>query len=115
MRKENLITIWKKRNHILEGIANSIFKREDVEQIALSRMEICRECPSKLYDNSGKGCVVNGTQPCCDETKGGCGCSLGFKTRSLSDECPMGHWKAELSETEEAHLKSKLGIIDELT
>ena len=33
---------------------------------------------------------IPGTQPCCGE----CGCSLDFKTRALSTECPLGEWKA---------------------
>ena len=71
-------------------------------------MLTCTRC--NLYDESGKGCMVSGTQPCCDERFGGCGCSLNFKTRSLSSECPLGKWKAELTEHEEGLLKEKLGI-----
>jgi len=63
-----------------------------------------------LLDMQGKGCFAAGTQPCCDERKGGCGCSLGFKTRALSSECPLGKWGAELTEEEEDQLKQKLGI-----
>lgn len=106
----NLIRIWKNRNQIVEGVMNSVFKREDVEQIADERMKICRRCPSGCYDTSGEGCMVSGSQPCCDERKGGCGCSLGFKTRSLSSDCPNGHWSAELTEDEEDIVKQKLGL-----
>lgn len=106
--KDNIIRIWKSKGQILEGVKNSIFKREDVEAIATERMEICRACD--LYDRIGPGCVVIGTEPCCDQTKGGCGCSLGLKTRSLSSECPLGKWKAEMTQEEEDSLRSKLGI-----
>jgi hypothetical protein len=106
--KENIIKIWKSKGQILEGITNSIFKKEDVEEIAQIRLNICQGC--KLYDFSGEGCMVIGTQPCCDERKGGCGCSLSLKTRSLSSECPLGKWKAELTEEEEEQLNQKLGI-----
>jgi hypothetical protein len=106
--KESVIRIWKNKGQILEGITNSIFKREDVELIATERMNICRVCD--LYDTIGTGCVVKGTEPCCDQSKGGCGCSLGFKTRSLSSDCPLGKWKAEITQAEEDFLKSKLGI-----
>ena len=92
----------------MEGIKNSIFKREDVEAIAQQRMQICEKCA--LYDVQGDGCMVAGTQPCCDQTKGGCGCSLGYKTRALSAECPNGHWKAELTQEEEDALNEKLGL-----
>lgn len=106
--KENIIKIWKAKGQILEGVTNSIFKREDVEEIAKHRMSICNACD--LYDNFGLGCIVKGSQPCCDLSKGGCGCSLGFKTRSLSSECPLGHWKAEVSQEEEDMINQKLGI-----
>ena len=54
--------------------------------------------------------MVSGTQPCCNQNLGGCGCSLGFKTRSLSSACPMGHWKAEMTQQEEDQLNQKLGL-----
>jgi hypothetical protein len=106
--KENIIKIWKSKGQILEGITNSIFKKEDVEEIAQARMQICMNCA--LYDVQGEGCFVKGTQPCCDEKRGGCGCSLSLKTRALSSECPLGKWKAELTEEEEDQLNQKLGI-----
>jgi hypothetical protein len=104
----SIIQIWKHKGQILEGVKNNIFKREDVEQIASYRMDICTNCP--IYDASGEGCMVPGTQPCCNQDKGGCGCSLNFKTRSLSSSCPMGRWDAELNEEEEDALKQKLGL-----
>jgi hypothetical protein len=54
--------------------------------------------------------MVPGTQPCCNEKMGGCGCSLGFKTRSLSSACPKGYWDAELNEHEEDQLNEKLAL-----
>jgi len=106
--KANLIQIWKSKGQIIEGISNSIFKKEDVEQLAQIRLNICQGC--KLYDFSGEGCMVPGTQPCCNEKLGGCGCSLSLKTRALSSECPKGKWKAELTEDEEDKLNQKLGL-----
>ncbi len=104
----NIFKIWKTKGQIIEGITNSIFKREDVEAVAEYRMFICKNC--KLYDEEGKGCMIPGTQPCCNENLGGCGCSLSLKTRALSSECPLKKWKAELSEEEEDLLNKKLGI-----
>ena len=72
--KENIIKIWKSKGQILEGITNNIFKKEDIEEIAQTRLNICHGC--KLYDFSGEGCMIPGTQPCCNQNKGGCGCSL---------------------------------------
>jgi len=106
--KKNIIAIWKSKGQIIEGITNSIFKKEDVEEIAKHRMSICRIC--KLYTTSNDGCMVEGTTPCCNQTMGGCGCSLTFKTRSLSSDCPMGLWKKVMEEHEEDLLKQKLGI-----
>jgi hypothetical protein len=104
----SLLKIWKARGQILEGIANSVFKKEDVEEIAKHRLSICHFCD--LYTENDNGCMVVGTSPCCNQDKGGCGCSLKFKTRSLSSDCPNGHWKAELTQEEEDQLNQKLGI-----
>jgi len=104
----NIFKIWKTRGQILEGITNSIFKKEDVEAVADYRMFVCRNC--KLYDTVGSGCIVPGTQPCCNEKLGGCGCSLSLKTRALSSECPLKKWKAEITQEEEDALNQKLGI-----
>jgi len=108
MKLNNIIQIWKAKNQILEGVKNNIFKQEDVEEIAQYRMRICKRCP--LYDREGTGCMVPGTEPCCNQSIGGCGCSLKFKTRSLSSSCPQGMWDAELSQDEEDKLNEKLGI-----
>lgn len=106
--KENVIQIWKSKGQILEGITNSIFKREDVEEIAKHRIDICIFCD--LYTENDTGCIVPGTAPCCNKNLGGCGCSLSLKTRALSSDCPKGHWHAELSQEEEDKLNEKLGI-----
>ena len=91
---QNLIEIWKHRGQILEGIKNSVFKNEHVEEIAKQRDAICQSC--LLIDREGSKCVMPGTQPCC----GVCGCSLQFLQRSLSSKCEMDKWSAVLSEEE---------------
>jgi hypothetical protein len=106
--RDNIIQIWKAKGQIIEGVANSIFKREDVEDIAKRRMNVCLSC--KLYTEDDKGCLVSGTGPCCNQQLDGCGCSLSFKTRSLSSDCPQGHWKAEVTQEEEDLINQKLGI-----
>lgn len=105
-----MIKIWKNKNQIFEGIANSIFKKEHVEEIAQQRMQICEQCA--LYTVQNEGCMVAKTTPCCDQTMGGCGCSLEFKTRSLSSSCPLTppKWEAVLSEEEEDKLNQTLNI-----
>lgn len=96
-----LNTIFKNRKQILEGIKNSVFKKEHIEQIAEQRLQICKTCSN--YDESGDGCLVPGSQPCCNIKTGGCGCSLKFKTRSLSSACPLNTplWEALLTTEEE--------------
>lgn len=106
---DNIIRIWKAKGQILEGVTNSIFKSEDVEQIAAERMSICTSCP--LYDTAGDGCMMPGTAPCCNMEKGGCGCNLKLKTRSLSSSCPHPDgpkWNAELSQEEEDAVNQKI-------
>ena len=90
--KAALKAIWENRKAILEGVKNSIVRDEFVEDVSRMRYDICDDCSSK-----GKKCAVKGTAPCCNE----CGCSLTFKTRSLSSECPLGKWQAIATEEEE--------------
>lgn len=100
-----LKTIWSNKAQILEGFKNSIFKSEHVEEIAKARMEICNECPH--IDREGSSCLAPGTQPCCSK----CGCSLKFKTRSLSSSCgdeENPQWKALLDKEEESSIKDQL-------
>jgi hypothetical protein len=96
--KAVLKTIWENRKGILEGIKNSVIRDEFVEDIARMRHDICEKC--EYIDLKGKQCAVKGTKPCCAD----CGCSLAFKTRSLSSECPQGKWDAIATEEEEDEL-----------
>jgi hypothetical protein len=93
--RTTLKNIWENRIKIFEGVKNSVIKNKLVEEVSELRMSICNTCPSK-----GKKCAVKGTAPCCNE----CGCSLGFKTRSLSSDCPLGKWDAFITEEEEDKL-----------
>lgn len=93
---------FKNTSQIAEGIKNSIFKKEHVEAEAALRWAICKQC--EFLDTVGKNCAAPGTQPCCSD----CGCSLAFKTRSLSSECPKGKWQALMTEEQEDMLNDKL-------
>ena len=97
-----LLEVWKNKGKILEGIKNSVFKKEHVEEVAAARNAICQSC--NLIDRSGDKCVMPGTQPCC----GVCGCSLQFLQRSLSSRCEEGQWEAVLSEEESDLLNNSL-------
>jgi hypothetical protein len=107
---KNLILIWKKKDKILEGIMNSVFKREHVELIASSRLALCQSNTCNHYDPKGvsPAAVVKGVPSCAS-----CGCKIQWKIRALSDSCPLRFWGSVLSHTEESVLKEKLGIIDD--
>jgi len=101
----SLIKIWKNKGKIYEGIKNSIFKKEHIEEIAAERMALCKACPH--IDLEGSKCEVPGTAPCC----GLCGCKLSIKTRSLSSQCALNfdrRWEAVLDEKEEDALNDEL-------
>jgi len=91
--------IWENRKSILEGIKNNTFKSKHIEEIAETRNKICLSCT--FHDLKGSKCEVKGTGPCC----GSCGCSLKYKTRALSTECPQGKWGKLLTEEEEDNFK----------
>jgi hypothetical protein len=98
----NLIEIWKQKGKIAEGVANAIFKKEHVEEIAEKRRKTCESCA--YIDREGKSCALIGTQPCCSL----CGCSLGLKTRSLSSSCDKEYWTAIVNQDEEDLIKENL-------
>ena len=93
--KTSLKEIWKNRKQIIEGITNTVIKDEFIEHVASLRNEICNTCSQK--DTVGSDCIMPGTQPCCSL----CGCSLSFKTRSLSTSCPSKKWASIISEKKE--------------
>ena len=98
----SLIRIWKNKDKIFEGIKNSIFTKQHIEEIADLRMDICKVCPH--IDTRGSYCAMPKTQPCCKL----CGCNLHLKTRSLSSSCDDNRWYAELTQQEEDALVEKL-------
>jgi len=100
----NPLKIWKNRKLIAEGIANSIFKKDSVEEIAEARMGICKTCPN--IDMIGDSCELPGTQPCCSL----CGCTLKLKTRSLAAACDDNRWDAILTPDEQEEVYTKTGF-----
>ena len=87
---------------ILEGIKNRVFTRDDVEEIAKIRGNICEQCHN--FDMIGNSCAVPGTAPCCAD----CGCILNLKVRSMSASCPIGKWSAFMSKDDEEKFKNSL-------
>tara|TARA_R100000734_G_C3309140_1_gene99797 strand:- start:157 stop:459 length:303 start_codon:yes stop_codon:yes gene_type:complete len=90
--------IWRERKKIFEGIKNSLIYDKFIEKVAKQRNYICDSCAFK-----GNKCAVPKSGPCCNV----CGCSLQFKTRALSTECPKGKWGSVLSEEQEDKLDQK--------
>lgn len=107
----NLFQIWKSKGKILEGIANYVFKKDDVEVIAAERQNICRSNICGYDDPFGisEKAVVKGVDSC-----GACGCVKKLKIRTLSSACGLNMigkeplWNAVLTESEEQKLKEKL-------
>jgi len=95
--------------HILEGIKNSIFVKEEVEKIAEERKKICDVCP-KNSDNRGKDFFNPGKfysekrAEIADSHCTMCACNLHAKVRSLHTECPIGSWPAVATPQEAAKI-----------
>lgn len=65
---------------IFDGFKNLIFKDDEkVEALAETRMKICFECTIR-------------TDSKCDRDKGGCGCYIKAKIRSVGSQCPLKKW-----------------------
>lgn len=95
-----------KIKHILEGITNSVFVKEEVEKIAKERHEICKVCPknSSNRDKEGfePGKYFSSLRP--DEHCSVCACNIHAKTRSLHTACPLDKWKAVATPQEAAKI-----------
>ena len=97
---DKYLSVFKNFDKIADGIKNNIFKKEHIEAVATDRFQKCIAC--SLFDAKGDDCLAPGTQPCCSD----CGCTLAFKVRSLSSECPKGYWDSLMpEETEELIIK----------
>lgn len=111
MKTDSVIKLWKNKGQILEGITNSIFKKEDVEEIANARHLICIANDCGYYDPGGKmeSAYFPGEESC-----GACGCKMKWKLRSLSSNCGLTQvgktplWTAVITEEEETKLKEKI-------
>ena len=103
-----LKTLWENRKQIAEGVMNTIFIKEEIEVVAAERKELCMVCDN--YDEKGTGCLVPGSQPCCSNLTGGCGCSIAFKTRSMSSSCPLKQpkWTAVISQEVEDEINNEI-------
>ena len=103
-RLKKYVDAFKNIDKITEGIKNNIFKKEHIEAVATDRFQICIKC--SLFDAKGDDCLAPGTKPCCSD----CGCSLAFKVRSLSSECPKGYWDALVTEEQEDIINKQINL-----
>lgn len=105
MKSEKLRKIWKNRGQILEGVANSLIIKEEIEKIARDRLDICRSCIYYDRDGTSEKVVLKGLEACSV-----CGCSLHLKVHCMSCSCAMEEleqtplWTAELTTEEEDSL-----------
>ena len=103
MNISKLLNGVKNISQVYEGVKNSVFKRDYVEQIADHRWQICKGC--EHLDVKGDHCGAPGSQPCCAD----CGCSLALKIRALSSSCPKKKWKAVMDSKTETEVKKQIG------
>lgn len=83
---------------ILEGITNSVFKKEEVEAVAQERLEICRRCEFNSKNAEARGEQIFRS----DEHCLSCGCNLYLKTRAMSAQCPLDppNWESLATDEE---------------
>ena len=99
--------IWKEKSKILEGVVNSVFIRQEIEKVAITRQAICENNTCGYYDKEGssENTFIKGSPGC-----GICGCNIRFMTHSMSSQCSLKDlgltplWKAELTQEEEDSL-----------
>lgn len=106
-----------KIKHIIEGITNSIFVKEEVEKIADERYEICKVCPknSKVIKTQRAEPASEALEPGPyyseirpDEHCSMCACNIHAKVRSLHTHCPIDKWEAVASKEEAAKIAAAI-------
>jgi len=107
MKINKILGAFGNLDKIAEGVKNKIFKKEHVEEIANIRWLDCSTC--EHLDTVGDSCAVKSTRPCC----GKCGCSIGFKIRSLSSDCPVGKWSAVTDKESAIEIKKQIKKLEE--
>lgn len=115
--KVNPIYLWKQKGKIAEGIKNSVFKQDHIEEIAAERIAICRTNVCGHYDPKGESpnAYFPGQESC-----GYCGCKSAWMVRSLSTNCSLIKdgkeplWKAVVTEDEEQSIKNKINTKNNL-
>lgn len=93
---------------IVEGWRNNLIPpsrlKETIEHTGKERMDICLGCEFHS-DNAKRLNKYKTMRP--DAHCTNCGCTLAAKTKCLSCECPLGKWKAILTNEEEQEITEK--------
>jgi hypothetical protein len=76
---------------ILEGAANVLVVKQEVEKAAAERKAICDGC--EFNSTNAKKNGYSNWRP--DEHCTQCGCNLIMKTRCMSCSCPMKYWEEQ--------------------
>lgn len=71
---------------IVQGIQNSVFVKEQIEQIAEQRIQECMSCEHYSPNLKSKGLGILYPYKYCNI----CKCNMYLKTRSLAAQCPIG-------------------------
>lgn len=87
--------------HILEGLQNTLFVKEEVEKIAEKRYAVCTSC--KHNSSNSEEATLRPDEHCLK-----CKCNLHMKTRSLSSYCPIGLWSSVSTAEEESLIDKAL-------
>jgi hypothetical protein len=98
-----------KIKHIIDGIKNSVFVKEEVEKIAKERYGICQVCPknssNRTKSDFNPGKYYSETRATvADEHCTECACNLHAKVRSLHTSCPIDKWEAVATRQEAAKI-----------
>ena len=108
-----------KIKHIIEGIKNSIWVKEEVEKIANERYSICSTCSKNSSvikyrrekgDTTITGPYFSDIRP--DEHCTMCACNLHAKVRSLHTACPIGKWNEVASKEESAKIAAAIDSVE---
>lgn len=86
----------------MEGIKNSIFPKEAVEEVAAERLAICKACNYHSSNAKSKGYKTSRIDDHCTH----CSCTLHTKTRSMHAACPIKKWEAIITPDEQQSLNT---------
>lgn len=88
---------------IYEGWKNNLFPPEKlkdvISQVSKERLDICNKCPEHSSNKKNYKTIR------IDSHCALCGCTLSAKTKSFSSECPLGKWKAVMTEDEQKEIE----------